>query len=170
MMLQVGRKRFWLGLVFSFVQFSFFLCSPVVSTMGVFCLMGGLIDGEISRWGGVGINRACGQQTSNRLRSGGVQSSNRLRSGFVGFSFRWIGGDFVCADLGICGRQGGLGLIGGCQVFWLVYLTFGWFLCLAGGCGGGGCASEPFLPPFRPLKYKKFEKRYKIIWWVMKKL
>lgn len=35
---------------------------------------------------------------------------------FVGFSFRWIGGDFVCADWWICGRQGGLVLMGGCQM------------------------------------------------------
>ena len=75
----MGRKRFWLGFVFSFSLV--FLCSPAVSTVGVFCLMGlyvfvyvlksvqgfgwdcllgELIDGGISRWGVGEINRACG--------------------------------------------------------------------------------------------------------------
>ncbi len=68
---------------------------------------------------------------------------------FVGFSFRWIGWDFVCADWWICGRQGGLWLMGGCQMglscfqngkcrvfgagnltFCVVFVFGGWIICL----------------------------------------
>ena len=106
MMVWVGRKRFWLGFVFSFVQFSFFLCSPVVSTMGVFCLMGGWIDGGNCRLGVGEINRACGQHVVdvNEMVGYGVADLQQVEE--------W----FDVADLGICGRQGGLGLMGGGQV------------------------------------------------------
>ena len=63
------------------------------------------------------------------------QTSNRLRSGFVGFSFRWIGGNFVCADLMV-----GIGVNGWGSSFQSrlldVLVVFGCFLCLAGGWDG----------------------------------